>query len=283
MAEVQTQASSERDEVRAFARAGTKIHYWTAGPADAPTVVLTHGVTLDHGTYVGQVPGLLAAGYSVVTWDMRGHGISQPMGDRFSIQSAVDDLRVLLDELGIDEAILVGQSFGGSVIQELYRRHPERVLALVLVGTPALGEPMPWYHRVFSRVRPTLLRLWPEGALRRVLPAFMSKKPAVQRYVAEATRPLSKADFIAVTEAAVEGLLDLPPLEAVQVPVLITLGDGEMPLVAGMIDAWQKRDPQVVVERVEDAGHLANQDNPEAFNRILLEFLRRVVPKDEAG
>jgi 3-oxoadipate enol-lactonase len=263
---------------RAFARAATNIHYWAAGPDDAPTVVLTHGVTLDHGTYTEQVPALLEAGYRVVTWDMRGHGLSQPMGDRFSVQGTADDLRALLDELGIDRAVLVGQSFGGTAIQELYRQHPERVVALVLVGAPALGEPMPRLQRVLSRARPTLLRLWPEGSLRRTLPVYMSKKAAVQRYVEKATRPLSKDDFVAVTEAAVEGLLDLPPLEAVHVPVLVTLGDGEMALVARMIRAWPERNPQVLIEQVEDAGHLANQDNPEAFNRILLEFLRRVAP-----
>jgi 3-oxoadipate enol-lactonase len=278
MEEHEDPASTVQHEARSVARAGTDLHYWAMGPDEAPTVVLTHGVTLDHGTYEGQVPALLKVGYRVVTWDMRGHGLSQPMGDGFSIGSTVDDLRALLDEMGIEQAVLVGQSFGGTAIQELYRRHPERVAGLVLVGTPALGEPMPWHHRVFSRTRPTLLRLWPEGALRRVLPAFMSKKPAVQRYVAEATRALSKADFVAITEAAVEGLLDLPPLESVRVPVLVTLGDGEMAMVAKMIRAWHERDPQVLVEVVEDAGHLANQDNPGAFNRVLLDFLRRVVP-----
>jgi 3-oxoadipate enol-lactonase len=266
------------DEMRTFERAGTTMHCWVSGPEDAPVVVLTHGVTLDHGTYAGQVPALLAAGYRVVTWDMRGHGLSQPMGDRFSIETTVNDLKAVLDALGIEQAVLVGQSFGGSAIQELYRRHPERVAALVLVGTPALGQPMPWHHRAFARARPTLLRLWPEGPLRRTLPAFMSKKADVQRYVAKATLALSKDDFTAVTEASVEGLLNLPPLEAVHVPVLVTLGDGEMALVATMVRAWQERDPQVLVEHVPDAGHLANQDNPEAFNQILLALLRRVAP-----
>jgi 3-oxoadipate enol-lactonase len=278
VAEHETHTSTDHHQAHALARDGTDIHYWVAGPDEAPAVVLTHGVTLDHGTYAGQVPALLEAGYRVITWDMRGHGLSRPMGARFSIQSTVDDLRAVLDEEGIEQTILVGQSFGGAAIQEFYRRHPERVAGLVLVGSPALGEPMPWYQRAFSRTRPTLLRLWPEGSLRRTLPAFMSKKAAVQRYVAKATLLLSKADFIAVTEAALEGLLDFPPLDAVRVPVLVTLGDGEMEMVARMIRAWHERDPQVLVELVEDAGHLANQDNPGAFNRILLDFLRRVVP-----
>ncbi|MBX3248031.1 MAG: alpha/beta fold hydrolase [Myxococcales bacterium] len=278
MAERQTHASTDPHEARVLTRAGAGIHHWTAGPDDAPAVVLTHGVTLDHGTYAGQVPALLEAGYRVITWDLRGHGRSRPTVERFGIQSTVDDLRALLDELRVEQAVLVGQSFGGSIVQELYRRTPERVAGLVLVGTPALGEPVPWHHRVLSRARPGVLRLWPEGPLRRTLPGFMSKKDSVRRYVAEATRPLSKADLVTVTEAAVEVLLDLPPLEEVRVPVLVTMGDTEMPMVAAMIRAWAERDPQVRVAVVEGAGHLANQDNPDAFNGILLDFLRRHAP-----
>jgi 3-oxoadipate enol-lactonase len=263
-----------------FARRGSVIHYWTVGPDSAPAVVLTHGTTLDHGTYAEQAAALSRAGYRVVVWDLRGHGASQPMGERITFENTVEDLGALLDAVGIDRAVLVGQSYGGCVIQEFYRRQSHRVAALVLVGSLELGVELRWHERLLSRTRPFVLRLWPEKHLRRVVPSFMSKRSEVQRYVAQAIRPMSKDGFVAVTEAALEGMHCPNRLERIDVPAILIHGEKEMALVRRSIHEWAARDPQVRVEVVPGAGHLANQDEPAAFNEILLGFLRQHVPLD---
>jgi 3-oxoadipate enol-lactonase len=263
-----------------FARRGAIIHYWTVGPDSAPAVVLTHGTTLDHGTYAEQITAVCRAGYRVVVWDLRGHGASQPMGERISFENTVEDLGALMNEVGIDRAVLVGQSYGGTAIQEYYRRQSHRVAALVLVGALELGVKLSWHERLLSRTRPFVLRLWPEKHLRRVIPSFMSKRSEVQRYVQQAIRPMSKDGFVAVTEAALEGMHSRDRLERIDVPVALIHGEMEMALVLRSIREWAARDPRVRVEVVPAAGHLANQDNPAAFNEILLRFLRQHVPID---
>ncbi len=267
-----------------FARAGSTLRYWTAGPEDAPVVVCTHGITLDHGTFAEQVPALRDAGYRVITWDLRGHGASQPMGEQISVQAAAEDLGVLLDEVGVERAVLVGESFGGLVIQEFYRCQPQRVMALVLVGSPALGYRPRGHERLYGRIPPFILRLWPEGHLRRVAPSFMSKKPAVQRYVARAIKALSKADMVTVTEAALEGIEEYPPLDKVEVPVLAIHGEAERAMVVRMIQqmlhGWAADDALVHREVIPDAGHLPHNDNPTAFSESLLQFLRQHVPTE---
>ena len=261
-----------------FERAGSLIHYWVAGRQDAPVVMCIHGVTLDHGTYNGQFAALLDAGYRVITLDLRGHGASQPMGSSFAIWLVAEDLIALMDDAGVDRAVLVGQSFGGSVAQAVYRLQPQRVAALALVGTPALGDAIPWHQRLFSRSRPSLLRLWPEQHLRGVIPTFMSKRGEVQQYVAQAIKPLSKELFVSVTEAAIDALLDQERLQTVTVPVLLVHGEEEMGWLARLIRAWAERDERVRCEAVSEAGHLANQDNPAEFNRVLLDFLHQYAP-----
>jgi 3-oxoadipate enol-lactonase len=84
------------------------VPYWSVGDPVAPTVVWTHGATLDHDAFAAQVPVLCDAGYRVVSWDLRGHGESQPMGSSFSFGTAADDLIALLDDLGAAGAVLVG-------------------------------------------------------------------------------------------------------------------------------------------------------------------------------
>ncbi len=85
------------------------IHYDVAGPEGAPVVVFTHGIVLDRSTFDAQVAGLRDT-YRLVVWDMPGHGRSFPLpgGDfRFSVASAC--LIGLLDEIGAERAVLVGQ------------------------------------------------------------------------------------------------------------------------------------------------------------------------------
>jgi 3-oxoadipate enol-lactonase len=258
---------------RSFRRAGSTIHYWTSGGSQAVAVVLAHGVTLDHNAFAKQVPALVEAGYQVISWDMRGHGISQPMGQGFSIRRVAQDLAEMLKETGVSEAVLVGQSFGGSVVQEFYRRQPRRVRGLVLIGAMALGEPMPWHHRLLVRMRPYLLRMWPESHLRRVTPSFLSERAEVREYIAHTISALSKADLVAVTEAALEGMLHYPPLHDINVPVLLVQGAEETPMFARMMRTWSERAPTVHLEVIAEAGHLANQENPNAFNELLLGFL----------
>lgn len=257
---------------------GCPIHYWSYGPADAPAIVLTHGVTVDHHTYEDQITALHDAGYRVIVWDMRGHGVSRPAGKSFTIDQAVADLLAILDEASADEAVFVGQSFGGFLIQEFYRRHPERVAALILVGAYVVGDALPLHQRLIQRARPAILRWWPEAHLRKVIPLFLSQDPEVRRYVARATHALSKDDFIAVTRAALEPLLAPEPLLFSNLPVLIVYGEAEMGMIRKMIRQRGAHDQALQVEVVEGGGHLINQERPEAFNDVLIAFLRTHVP-----
>ena len=271
---------AEREPVHTFTRAGSTIHYWSVGEPGGPTVVLTHGLNLDHGTYAGQVPVLRDAGYRVITWDLRGHGLSQPMGERFSVDSTAEDLAVLLEEAGVEGAVLVAQSFGGLVALELYRRSPERAAGLVLVGTPTPAERIPWYQQVLQRVNLLGLRLVPEKYLRRMLPTFMSRREDVRRYVARTSQALSKADMFIANEAVLEGLQSAHPLERLDVDVLLICGEGETAIIARMMRAWAERDGRVRLEVVDNAGHLVNQEEPVACNEVLLGFLRQRLPVD---
>ncbi len=101
---------------------------------DAPTVLLLHALgTTAYLTWFTAL-GELSRHYRVVTLDQRWHGRGI-RSDRFRIADCADDAAAVLDELGIDTAVVVGYSLGGAVAQELWNRHPERVAGLVLCST----------------------------------------------------------------------------------------------------------------------------------------------------
>ena len=259
---------------RELTRAEVRLRYWLEGDPEAPLVALTHGVSLDHRTFASQVPALVAAGYRVLTWDIRGHGASQPLGPGLTIADVGEDLAALLDAVGAERAVLAGQSFGGMVIQDLLARQPERVSALVVMGAPWLGDRPGPVMRVAQRLRIPMAKLWPDAHLRKTFAHMIAQDPDVRRYVLDATFQLPKPGFIAVSQAALEGYLRKGDVPTHGVPVLLVRGEREEALVRRSMAAWAARDPAARHEVIPDAGHLVNQEGSALFNDVLVDFLQ---------
>lgn len=118
---------------------GGTLHYETSG--SGPAVVLLHGGGLDLTMWDPQVE-TLSRSFHVIRYDSRGHGRSTaPMGP----YSMVEDLRRVLDHLGVQQAHVVGLSMGGGVALDFASAYPERALTLTLVSTsgPPPGAPLP--------------------------------------------------------------------------------------------------------------------------------------------
>nr|WP_277349100.1 alpha/beta hydrolase [Streptomyces sp. HNM0575] len=102
--------------------------------------VLVHGTPLDQRSWDGMVP-LLAAGARVITYDLRGHGTAADAPPARTCDDFVDDLTRLLDLMGIEQAHLLGHSFGGQIAQLFAARRAERTRGLVLLCTRATPFP----------------------------------------------------------------------------------------------------------------------------------------------
>ena len=260
-----------------FERAGCVLHWWDHGPREGPCVLLTHGVTIDHGTFASQVPLLVRRGFRVVTWDLRAHGRSRPAAPPLSFDRAVDDLAALVDATGVARVVVVGQSFGGLIVQAYQRLHPERVAGVVLAGSLPFGVRVLWpWSAIYGRVAPALQRVWPERHLKRMVPPFMSTHEDVRRYVAEAITPLGRGDLATCTRAAAVALGRRDPGVAPPVPTLCLSGDGEIAFVARTTRSWAERHAHARFVTLEGAGHLVNQEAPETFSEAVAAFVTEV-------
>lgn len=119
----------------------------TGGPG--PLVIAVPGMGDLRGEYRYLTPYLTAAGYRVVTVDIRGHGASSAQWNDYSAHAVGQDVLALMTQLGEDKAILIGNSFSAG--SALWAAHdaPERVSGAVLIG-PILRDPpkgIPWYVR----------------------------------------------------------------------------------------------------------------------------------------
>src|ERR671917_1503737 len=105
-------------------------------------VVLLHGLTATRRYVVMGSKNLERGGHRVVMYDARGHGRSEP-ADAYGYGELADDLLAVLDDRGLERAVLAGASMGAHTAVRFALEHPERAAALVLI-TPAFdpdGDP----------------------------------------------------------------------------------------------------------------------------------------------
>ena len=115
---------------------GTTFFREVPGPTpDAPVVLLLHGWFASGGLNWFNAFEPLSKKFRVIAPDLRGHGRGIRSWRRFRLSDCADDAAALLDELGIDKAIVCGYSMGGPVSQLLWRQHPDKVSGLVLAAT----------------------------------------------------------------------------------------------------------------------------------------------------
>lgn len=247
-------------------RDGVRIRYDRLG--DGPVVLLSHGYTASRHMWAGNVPALVDAGHTVVTWDQRGHGDSDyPTDpDAYGEALAVGDMAAVLDEVGAERAVIAGMSLGGYLSLAFHLAHPGRTAALVLVDTG------PGFRSDDARAA------WNRTA-EQYASDFMARgldALAVSAERSEVDRSVHR-DATGLAAAA-RGLLVqhddrvIGSLPTIAVPTLVVVGDADEPFLsaAGYMAAKVPAAREVVIE---GAGHASNIDQPEAFNRAVVEFL----------
>jgi 3-oxoadipate enol-lactonase len=115
------------------------IHYEDTGGSVGPPIVLAHGLLLDGELFRPQIEAR-EPGSRIITWDARCHGQTETTEDPFTYWDLADDLRGLLDHLGIERAVIGGMGQGGFIALLFALQHPERVAGLILMNTQAGAE-----------------------------------------------------------------------------------------------------------------------------------------------
>ena len=255
-------------------RKGCPLHYWIGGPEGRPLVVFTHGACVDHHSFDPHMP-VVAQQFRVLNWDVRGHGLSQPMGEPFSLALAVEDLLAIVDQLGYKKAVFVGHSNGTYISQELAFRHPERVQALVIAD----GTCITWEHSAFENwlihFSGSLMALFPYETLKKAGLSQVSANQAVQDYTYQAYSQLTKDNFLAIWNE-LTGSLHAEPGYRITQPLLLMHGDGNsMGDIRKIAPSWAAREPNCHYVVIPNARHFAILDNPKFFTDCLLEFLEK--------
>jgi pimeloyl-ACP methyl ester carboxylesterase len=259
--------------------------YWEAHGSGTP-LVLAYGIGGNAKMWDVNVPGL-AAHHRLVLWEPRGHARSDSPEDpaKYSFRRWALDLKAVLDELGLRRAHVGGLSLGAGIATRFALAFPSRVRSLVVTNSSsASGLPLSWQN-VVMRARSIEITL--TQGMDAMAEFAMAANPNVSERLA--LDPSAKAEFyeeyrqlqpVGYANAlraliAMDHITDALP--RLRMPVLLIGGDRDPSLGPMRVMHRKIRGSKLVV--LSPASHFANRDQPEAWNRRVLDFLARVDAK----
>ncbi len=255
---------------------GARIYYESVGEGEP--LVLVHAGIADSRMWESQLAAF-ADSYRVIRYDMRGFGRTAMVEGPFSHH---EDLRALLDALGVERAHLVGCSMGGGAVFDFALEYPQRAGNLVLVGSavggfgPDFDPPKEWDELVaadeagdLELVSELEVGIWVVGPERSPDEVDSSVRNLVW-----------EMNLIALRNEAAglgEEWEPEPPaadrLPDVQAPTLLIVGDEDQPRVFAAADLLEKEIPNARKVVMHGTAHVPNMERPEEFNRLVLDFL----------
>ena len=247
----------------------------------SPVALLVHGFPLNRSMWDPQMGWLRAAGLRVIVPDLRGFGASEagPAGP-LSMEQHADDLAALLAALGIGEPVVyIGLSMGGYVGFAFWRKYPALVRALVLLDTrasPDTPQAQAERHRLAAEVEALGSS---QPVVDAMLPRLFSPHLPPGSRVAQQVVGMMKGTSVQGVADGERGLAarvsSFPTLATITVPTLVLVGEYDVLTPPSDAQAIASGIPAAELVSIEEAGHMANMENPEAVNEALATWLRR--------
>jgi len=255
-----------------YSRPKSLIHCRFFQNDGSPVIIFTHGMFLDSRTFEIQME-YFKHQYSVLVWDLPGHGKSIKLKTDDLFQIAADGLLELMGDRWIEKAVLVGQSLGGLIGQYFAYHYPHRVTALVSIGGNALDQMFEWKKGIAFSLYALLIRLFPIKLFGKIFAKGNAIHPHTRDYLVNNFTRMTKTQMLTIVKGFSNGIrMGIP--EAPRQPHLITHGDREPSFVIHMIKKWHEGSSNSEYVLIPDAGHIANQDNPEEFNQVVMDFIK---------
>jgi 3-oxoadipate enol-lactonase len=237
-----------------------------------PAVLLIHAFPLNHTMWEPQLP-VLSARFRVIAPDIRGFGESLP-ASAWTMDDMADDLNELLVRLDVADCAVAGVSMGGYIALQFWSRYPQRVRKLVLANTRARADnetEITARNAMIAAIEQRGTATLPD----RMLPRLLQPNPSLD-VVRNVREMIESADASAVAYA-VMAMRDRPDfssaLHRMNCPAMVVTGENDMIIQPPDSRAVADAIPDARFVQIANSGHLSNLENPEEFNRALLDFL----------
>ncbi len=269
--QAQTQAQSGSLDVN-----GARIFYQVQGTGQP--MLLIHGYPLSGDLFSRNRAALAAAGYKVITLDLRGYGRSVAPNVPSMISTYAQDALAVMDRLGVQQAIIGGMSMGGPTVLEMYKRAPQRFSGLILIDTIAAAanpaEAGLWRgvadqaaQKGVDSLVPVLIKDMLSGPTRLNQPAQVSylsaiiRRASVQAAIGGAYALANRPDYSSL-------------LNQIKVPTLVLVGEQDSIYPVAVSQMLQKAIPNAKLAIIPGAAHAAIYENADASNQAILDWVK---------
>jgi pimeloyl-ACP methyl ester carboxylesterase len=256
---------------------GVEVAYERVGQGSP--LVFVHGAAEDSRVWQPQLAGL-ADEFTVVAWDEPGAGRSSDVPEHFGLAGFADGLARVIQALELGPAHVAGLSWGGTVVLELYRRHPALVATLIMIDTYAGWKGSLPADEVRARVAGARQMLAsPREDFDPTLPGLFASDPPAKfvpllTAIAADVRPATLGHQLGIMAEA--DLSDLLP--HISVPTLLIWGqlDARSPLIVAR--QFEDAIPDAKLVTIEGAGHMSSLERPDQVNDAVREFCKAHPP-----
>jgi len=252
------------------------IVYWKSDIFDLSrdTLFFLHGLTADHTMFEQQFYFFEDA-YNIIAWDAPAHGESRPYS-RFTYENAANGLKKILDECGVSNVVLIGQSMGGYITQSFICRYPEMAKAFVSIDSTPYGDYYSKSDKWWLRQIEWMSKLFPE----KLLKSSMAKQNALTEIgrsnMASMIGGYRKAELCQLMGIGYASFLDDNRVCELPCPVLLIVGEKDN---TGKVRAynkeWARRTGYPLVW-IPNAAHNSNVDNPAVVNETIKIFIENL-------
>ena len=256
---------------------GLKLHAREWGNPGGPALLLIHGWSQSDLCWLNQVRGDLASTFRIVTFDLRGHGLSEkPTQPEHYADGKLwaDDVAAVIDQTGLEQPTLVAWSYGGYIVADYLRAYGDaRIGGINLVGAAVILRPP-----AFDHIGPGML----ENAPGMCAPDLFANTAATQRFLRACTsRPLNHDELDTalawnmVVPPAVRGALlsreldGSDALASTSVPVLVTHGQSDAIILPSMAEHTLTVCPAATASWYDGVGHMPFWEAADRFDREL--------------
>lgn len=238
-------------------------------------LVFLHAFPLNRTMWAPQEEAL-SSQFRVITVDLRGHGESDAPLWRYTLDQAAEDIRALMDHLSIGQAVLVGLSMGGYILFSFYRKYPDRVKALVLADTKAQADTAEGREARFQMAQ-IAYRKGPAAIADLMIPKLLTPETvAVKPDLVRTVRAMIEGNQVSGIAGDLMAMAERPDstpfLGEIVCPTQIIVGERDQATPPSEAQLMAGRIPGARLTVIPNAAHLANLEQPDAFNHIVRAF-----------
>jgi len=253
-----------------------KLPVFLSGNEESKAIIFVHGFPYDHFMWDAQVDEF-SKKYFCVTYDIRGLGESNAGDGQFTMESFVDDLEIIIDELKLKKPILCGLSMGGYISLRAIERFQEKFSGLILCDTKSEAD-----DNQGKLKRTIAIKQINDGDFENFIDSFVLNCFS-EKFVKE-----NKEEYRKVVDRSkknnpigVKGCLlamagrteTTENLSKINIPTLVICGNEDKLSPLTVMKPMSEKIPSSKFVLLEDAGHMTPIENPQTFNVVIKDFL----------